>query len=89
MAKQRSGLAYFLYFFLVALLLVFLMLHAFGIVPMETGFFTRFLISLIFVLLVLPLVAHIKFFDVIDIKRDTKLLAKNSGKYGSQLKNKR
>ena len=75
MAKKRSGLAYFLYFFLLALLLAFLILNTFGIVPMETGFFTRFLISLIFVLLILPLVAHIKFFDVIDISRNTKILA--------------
>ena len=80
MAKKRSALAYFLYFFLVVLLLIFLMLNTFSVVPMETGFFTRFLITLLFVLLVLPLVGHIKFFDLIDIRRDTRLLAQKMAK---------
>ena len=74
MKKEKRTIAYFLYFFLIALLLLFLMLHSFNIVPMETGFFTRFLISLLFVLLVLPVVTHIKFFDIIDIRRDKKIL---------------
>ncbi|MCP3682798.1 MAG: hypothetical protein GY861_08925 [bacterium] len=62
-----------LYFFLVSLLLLFLFLHAFKVVDMETGTFTRFLISLLFVLLLLPFIPRIKIFDLVDVKRDTKM----------------
>ncbi len=75
MAK-RNAVRIFLYFSLIALLLLFLVLHTFRIIEMETGFFTRFLISLLFVLLLLPMVPHIKIFDIVDIKREARILAK-------------
>ncbi|MBI2142013.1 hypothetical protein HYU15_00810 [Candidatus Woesearchaeota archaeon] len=52
--KKGNKIRLMLYFFLVALLLLFLFLHAFGVVRLQTDFFTRFLIGLLFLLLVLP-----------------------------------
>jgi uncharacterized membrane protein YqjE len=75
MAKRGKRLNYFLYFSLLALLLTFLFLSAFKITPMETGFFTRYIIALIFVLMILPMVPKVKIFSVVDIKRDRKILS--------------
>ncbi|MFH1181321.1 MAG: hypothetical protein V1702_00005, partial [Candidatus Woesearchaeota archaeon] len=75
MAKQNTSIKLLLYFFLVVLLLMFLFLNAFKVVVMETGFFTRFVLSLLVVVLLLPLVPKIKIFDVIEIKRETKMFS--------------
>jgi len=74
MPKRGNKVRVSLYFFLIILLLLFLILHAFNIVPMQTGFFTRFLLSLIVVVLLLPLVPRIKIFDIIDVGRKTRFL---------------
>ena len=74
MAKGGKKLNYLLYFSLLAILLALLVLSAFQIVPMETGFFTRYILALVFVLMLLPMVPHIKIFDVVDIRRDKKIL---------------
>jgi|WetSurMetagenome_2_1015567.scaffolds.fasta_scaffold79388_1 hypothetical protein len=75
MAKQNNNIKLLLYFFVVVLLLVLLFLNAFKVVEMETGFFTRFVLSLLVVVLLIPLIPHIKIFEVIDIKRDTKMFS--------------
>ncbi len=76
MAKRGDKrLNYVLYLSLLFLLLVFLVLNAFHVIPMETGFFTRYLIALVFVLMVLPMVPHVKIFDIVDIRRDKKILS--------------
>lgn len=81
MAKRGGKrLNYVLYLSLLSLLLAFLVLSAFKVVPMETGFFTRYLIALVFVLMVLPMVPHVKIFDVIDIRRDKKILSSQKKK---------
>lgn len=62
-----------LYFSLLLLLLLILALHVFSIYPLQTDFFARYIIALLFVLMVLPLVPKIKLFDIIDIKRETRM----------------
>ncbi|MBN2454054.1 hypothetical protein JXB11_00760 [Candidatus Woesearchaeota archaeon] len=75
MPKRGNKVRVSLYFFVVILLLGFLFLYAFNIIPMQTDFFTRFLISLLVVVLLLPLVPHIKIFDIIDVRRDSRFLS--------------
>jgi len=76
MARKRGNkIRVALYFILLLILLTFLILHTFNLVPMQTGFFTRFMISLIVVVLLLPIVPHIKIFDIVDVRRDTRFLS--------------
>lgn len=75
MAKRGRWINYFLYFTLLALLLVMLALSAFGVVKMDTGFFTRYLVALVFVLMLLPMVPKVKIFDVVDISRGSRILS--------------
>ena len=76
MQQKKSKVAYFLYFSLLTLLVALLVLHAFNLYAVQDDFLTRYLVALIFVMMVLPVVAHVKFFDVIDIKRDVRLFRK-------------
>ncbi len=73
MEKRGNRLKILLYFALVLILLLFLFLHSFRIVELNTDFFTRFLIALLFVLLLLPAIPKIKIFDVVEIKREGKM----------------
>ncbi len=76
MAK-RGKLAIALYFLLLIMLVTLLVIYAFGIRPINDGFFTRYLVGMIFVLMVLPLVPKIKIFDIVDIKREAKMFRAN------------
>jgi hypothetical protein len=80
MAKRGNKIAVCLYFVLLGLLLILMVLHVFGIYPLQTDFFARYLITLVFVLLLLPLVPNIKLFDIIDIKRQTRMFKTSSKK---------
>ena len=71
--KRGSKIAIALYFSLLLLLLLILILHLFGIYQLQTDFFARYVIALIFVLLLLPMVPKIKIFDMVDIKRETRM----------------
>ena len=71
--KRGKGLAMALYFSLLLLLVFMMIIHAFRIYPLEDGFFTRYLVALVFVLMVLPLVPKVKIFDIVDIKRETRM----------------
>ncbi len=74
MAQKRGGhVAVLLYFFLLFLLMLILILHLFGIYQLNTDFFARYIIALIFVLLLLPTVPKIKIFDIVDIKREARM----------------
>lgn len=78
--KRGKHVAIMLYFFLLFLLMLILILHVFGIYPLNTDFFARYIIALLFVLMVLPLVPKIKLFDIIDIKRETRMFKAESKK---------
>ena len=78
--KRGKHIAIMLYFFLLFLLMLILILHVFGIYPLNTDFFARYIIALLFVLMVLPLVPKIKLFDIIDIKRETRMFKAASKK---------
>ncbi len=74
MAQKRGNkIAVALYFFLLALLLLILALHLFGIYALQTDFFARYIIALVFILLLLPLVPRIKLFDIIEVTRRTRM----------------
>ena len=77
--KRGKKTAVTLYFLLLVLLIALLIVHAFRIYPLESGFFTRYLVVLVFVLMILPLVPKIKIFDIVDIKRETRMF-RNFGK---------
>ena len=75
--SKKTGIV--LYFILLILLISLLIIHAFRIYPVESGFFTRYLVALIFASMLLPLVPKIKIFDIIDVKRETRMF-RNFGK---------
>ena len=77
--KRGKKTALTLYFLLLVLLITLLIVHAFRIYPLESGFFTRYLVAMVFVLMILPLVPKIKIFDIVDIKRETRMF-RNFGK---------
>ena len=73
MVKRGSKVAIGLYFFLLLLMLTILALHLFSIFPLQTDFFARYLIALVFILLLLPLVPRIKLFDIVEVKREARM----------------
>ena len=74
MAQKRGNkIGVMLYFFLLSLLLLILILHIFGIYQLQTDFFARYIIALVFILLLLPLVPKIKLFDIIEVKREGRM----------------
>ena len=77
--KRGKKTALTLYFLLIVMLIALLIVHAFRIYPLESGFFTRYLVAMVFVLMILPLVPKIKIFDIVDIKRETRMF-RNFGK---------
>ena len=71
--KRGKGIAIALYFSLLLLLLLILVLHIFNIYPLQTDFFARYIIALVFILLLLPLVPKIKLFDIVEVKREARM----------------
>ncbi|MAG15639.1 hypothetical protein CMO88_01105 [Candidatus Woesearchaeota archaeon] len=81
MAKKRGKkTAIALYFVLLVFLLILLIIHAFKLYPLDSGFFTRYLVAMIFVLMTLPLIPKIKIFDIVDIKREARMFRMNRKK---------
>ena len=73
MAKRGKKTGVALYFSLLLFLMALLVTSAFRLYPLNDGFFTRYLVALVFVLMILPLVPKIKIFDVVDIKREARM----------------
>ena len=71
--KRGSKLAVTLYFSLLLLMLLILGIYLFNLYPLQSDFFARYLIALLFVLMLLPLIPKIKIFDMIDIKREARM----------------
>jgi len=80
MAKRGKKTAIALYFVLLALLLILLIIHSFRLYPLDSGFFTRYLVAMVFVLMTLPLIPKIKIFDIVDIKREARMFRINRKK---------
>ncbi|MBI3034087.1 hypothetical protein HYY72_02915 [Candidatus Woesearchaeota archaeon] len=80
MAKRGNRISIMLYFFLVSLLLLFLILHSFSLAEINTDFFTRFLLGMLFILLVLPLVPYVKIFDIVEVRRKARMFKANRKK---------
>jgi len=76
MAKEASSTVRTLYFVLLLSIALILVIHIFNIYPLNVDKFTFFIVSLFFVALILPAVKFVKFFDVIHVGRDVKLLKK-------------
>ncbi len=64
--------------YLVLILVVFIVFitHAFKLYDLQVDKYTFFLTSLFFTLLILPAVKALKFFDIIEIRREYKSLKK-------------
>ena len=71
--RKPSKISLIMYFGMIIFLLIIFIIHFFKLYPTEQGFFARYLIALMFVMMVLPLVPKIKVFDIVDIKRETKM----------------
>ncbi|MEM0230931.1 MAG: hypothetical protein QXW00_01445 [Candidatus Woesearchaeota archaeon] len=53
--------------------------HVFGIMRLNSDKFSFFLISLLVLLLLLPIVTYIKFFNIVEVRRDTRIMEKKQG----------
>ena len=70
MQKKKAKWGYFAYAGLLALLFALLIMNAFQLYPIKVDKFAYFVISLIFLLLLLPIVRYIKFFGLIEVRKD-------------------
>lgn len=64
------------YLGLIMIIFMIFITHAFKIFSLQVDKYTFFLTSLLFVLLILPAVKTIKFFDLIEVRREYKALRK-------------
>ena len=76
MAKRGSKTAVALYLVLLTMLVTLTLISAFRLYPLNESFFTRYLIALLFAAMILPMIPKVKIFDIIDIKRETKMFVK-------------
>jgi cell division septal protein FtsQ len=79
MAKRHDNVRLLLYFALLALLVLILVLHIFVLWQLQTDFFAKFMISLVAVVALLPVVARIKFFDMVEVTKGTRFMVKKKG----------
>ncbi len=87
--KRGNKVAVALYFSLLLLVLFILGIYLFNLYPLQSDFFARYLIALLFVLMLLPLIPKIKIFDMIDIKRETRMFKAASKAAGAAVIKKR
>lgn len=64
----------FTYALLGSTLYLLIFLHVFDLVKLRTDKFSFFLVSLLFVLLLLPYLKYIKIFDLVELRRELKAL---------------
>ena len=76
MAKRGSKTAVALYLVLLIMLTTLTLISAFRLYPLNVSFFTRYLIALLFAAMILQMIPKVKIFDIIDIKRETKMFVK-------------
>ena len=74
MKEAQSAVTYVI----VSVILVVLMaIHLFGLYPLQTDKFSFFLVSLFVAVMLLPLLSYLKFFDIIELRRQIKILKKH------------
>jgi hypothetical protein len=64
----------FTYILLAVTLYVLIFLHIFGLATLRTDKFAFFLVSMLFVLLLIPYLKYIKVFDFVEIRKEVKML---------------
>ncbi len=62
------------YVALILIVFVLFVTHAFKIFTLQVDKYTFFLTSLLFTVLILPAVKYLKFFDIIEVRREMKKL---------------
>jgi hypothetical protein len=70
------------YTYLLVVMTIFLLmtLHLFGIIPLATDKFAFFLVSLVVVILLMPYLRYIKFFDLVELRKEVKSLKEEFAK---------
>ncbi len=63
-----------LYFFAIGFFTLIFLIHIFGIASLKTDKFAFFLAAIVLVLLILPVVTSMKFFDIIEVRKDIGIL---------------
>lgn len=61
------------YIIIGTVLFLLLIIHVFGIVPIATDKFSIFLISLFTAVMLIPLLKYLKFFDLVELRRTSRL----------------
>ncbi len=64
------------YIIIAMVLFLLLLIHVFGVYPLATDSFSIFLISLFAAVMLIPLLKHLKFFDLVELRRSYKSLKK-------------
>lgn len=65
--------------YIIAAVVLFIIgfIHIFKVYPINTDKFTLFLVSLFTAVMLLPLLKHIKFFDIVELRREYRQLRKS------------
>lgn len=71
--RKDKRLGAVIYFALLLWLNFIFIVHAFRLYPLETDYFSRYVLAMIFSIMILPLIPKVKLFDIIDIKRETRM----------------
>ncbi|MEM4282398.1 MAG: hypothetical protein QXU88_02725 [Candidatus Woesearchaeota archaeon] len=67
---EKESFGFAAYAILLSLLLILMLLHLFRLYPIVVDKFTFYIISLVFVLLLLPIVRYIKFFGLVEVRKE-------------------
>jgi len=76
--KRIKALGFFTYGMLLAMLIFLLILHLFNLYQLNTDKFAFFLVSLLTAIMLLPLVTYVKFFNIIEVRKDTRIMEKQA-----------
>ena len=64
--------------YIIAAIVLFVLsvIHLFGLYPLATDKFAFFLVSLFVAVMLMPLLKYLKFFDIIELRREYKQMQK-------------
>jgi len=78
--QRRRMFAITTYVLLLVIILIILFLHVFKVSTITTDKFSFFIVSLLFILLLLPSVTYIKAFGFMEVRKDTRVMVKQDNK---------
>lgn len=75
-AKKVKSFGISTYVIAVLTILVLTVLHVFKLFTLNTDKFSFFLVSVLVLLLLIPIATYIKFFNIVEVRKDTRIMKK-------------